>query len=577
MSGYLGDLTSIQEHNLVQLRKDVLLAKSEESEEECYFNDTPDDVLLLKFLRACDWDYTKALERVLGALRWRHQTSLQFEDLPEGLLEHGICYLLPEMDNLGHPVLYWHIERVNKIAAWSYQGSETIMRLLLFWLEVSNKIQPAGSEKITVVLDFKHFLCDDVDMKVIQEFGYPKFNQYYPEMLAQCLVINFSEEVQEIWESMTNTFFVRQTSSKVTFLEQPRQLEQFLPLSIISSTLGGQFFEPHHPIQPEQYYPQLQQDQDSRISEDMDNREYELALKNDSTSALSPSSLSSRKRRKSWSTFDSRPNQVEASEKSKIKFIPFTCEPFPTLFLRYPTSSGISRGSFKVTNPNPVSYRFLCKSSVKTIRLTPVSESDILQPQQTCLINVLFDNGQPVGKNYHFAASIHFKSAPCEGDGKMRFFQNRQKPRVDNFILNVKFMASQEQLQSYVQLNKLAMETADAKAKEKEQKEAEQQQLLQPLRSPSLSKSPDLKSKTKFVAIARKFSTSRNIPNPKQETTSSSDVSNTDDVGIQTHLRAEMAELKAQLQRVQDWQHRQHNLIMLLIGLVVIQILLFLW
>ncbi|KAL3622735.1 Patellin-6 [Castilleja foliolosa] len=179
------------------------------------------DVILLKFLRARDFNVHDALTMVLNCLSWRKEFGADVvldEDLGFKDLEGEVAYL-QGFDREGHPVCYNDYgvfkdkemydnvfgddEKVKRFLRWRVQVLERGIKMLNF--------KPGGVNSIIQVTDLKDMPKKELWVATNQIVSL--FQDNYPEMVAKKIFINVPWYFSLVY-SMFSPFLTQRSKSK---------------------------------------------------------------------------------------------------------------------------------------------------------------------------------------------------------------------------------------------------------------------------------------------------------------------------------------------------------------------------
>ncbi|OLN86919.1 CRAL-TRIO domain-containing protein C23B6.04c [Colletotrichum chlorophyti] len=174
---------------------------------------------LLRYLRATSWNPKEAQKRLLGTLVWRREYGL------EGITPEHIS---PENETGKQVILGFDKERrVCQYLTPGRQNTEPSPRQvqhLVFMLERSIELMPAGQEKLSLLINFK---TSKTRSNTAPGLGQARevlsiLQTHYPERLGRALIINVPWVVNGFFRLIT-PFIDPMTREKLKFNEDMRQ------------------------------------------------------------------------------------------------------------------------------------------------------------------------------------------------------------------------------------------------------------------------------------------------------------------------------------------------------------------
>ncbi|KAJ1967934.1 phosphatidylinositol transfer protein csr1 [Dispira parvispora] len=200
--------------------------------------DHPDSILL-RFLRARKWNVDKALAMILTALRWRIESrvdeviTLGEEGLDLKILEKGISFLHGE-DKQGRPVVVTRVKMHRK----DDQTVEEMTRYLIWTIETLRMFLAPGMETVTIIFDLSDFTMANMDFNFVKIL-IRCLEAYYPESLGALLIYNAPWIFSGVWR-MISPLLDPVVASKINFIDQKQQFENFIDPTQLVDWLGGQ-------------------------------------------------------------------------------------------------------------------------------------------------------------------------------------------------------------------------------------------------------------------------------------------------------------------------------------------------
>ncbi|KAK6509409.1 hypothetical protein TWF481_004155 [Arthrobotrys musiformis] len=209
------------------------------------------DALLLRFLRARKWDVEKALVMMVSTMHWRGQ-EVHVEDIArdgeavafaaektdktaEGFMKQlrmGKSYI-HGTDREERPVCYVNV-RLHKAAD---QTPESLERYTIYLIETTRLMLKQPVDTAAIVFDMTGFGMANMDYTPVK-FMIKCFEAHYPECLGICLVHNAPWIFQGIWKIIRG-WLDPVVASKVHFTTKATDLTEFIPLSQLPKSLGG--------------------------------------------------------------------------------------------------------------------------------------------------------------------------------------------------------------------------------------------------------------------------------------------------------------------------------------------------
>ncbi|KAI4092559.1 MAG: hypothetical protein LQ344_003405 [Seirophora lacunosa] len=185
---------------------------------------------ILRYLRATKWDVNQATTRLQATLAWRHEYGLE-NHTPEYISPENATgkQVLLGFDINGRPCLYLNPEKQNT------QRSNKQVEHLVFMLERTLDLMPAGQEMLTLLINFDKKLGGDRPPMWQGKQVLNILQNHYPERLGRALVINIPWVVWTFFK-LINPFIDPATREKLKF---DQDLRQFVPPSQLLKTYGG--------------------------------------------------------------------------------------------------------------------------------------------------------------------------------------------------------------------------------------------------------------------------------------------------------------------------------------------------
>lgn len=249
MSGQLGDLSEKQQERLDRLKesvKDILTPRH-------------DDALLLRFLRARNFDLKKTEDMFRKDCVWRQEwkvdTVLTEWKRPEVIEKYWGGGLLG-CDKIGRPVwLDMYGRRDIKGIMHSVKGTDIMMNYI-WWNAQYEQIMKENAKLLNGgnPIDGMIVVSDQTDMEK-QGFWKPSmdlgkqimslFEQHYPEFLRMFIVINAPSVFNALW-AIVKPLMREETRKKTIILgtDYKEELLKWVPAEILPAKYGGTLTDP---------------------------------------------------------------------------------------------------------------------------------------------------------------------------------------------------------------------------------------------------------------------------------------------------------------------------------------------
>lgn len=185
------------------------------------------DVILLKFLRARDFNVNESFEMLINCLSWRNN----FE--AESILDHdlgfhdleGVVAYMHGYDREGHPVCYnaYGIFKDKEMYERTFGDDEKLQRFLRWRVQVLERgikmlhFKPGGVNSIIQVTDLKDM--PKRELRVASNHILSLFQDNYPEMVARKIFINVPWYFSMLY-SMFSPFLTQRTKSKFVICKE---------------------------------------------------------------------------------------------------------------------------------------------------------------------------------------------------------------------------------------------------------------------------------------------------------------------------------------------------------------------
>ncbi|CAF1119511.1 unnamed protein product [Adineta steineri] len=196
------------------------------------------DVTLLRWLRACKWQVTPAVQFMKDTLKWRHEwglRTLSAKGESNVMLEEctsGKAYYMGK-DKANRPVSYVH-------ASEHIRGQfpiEATEKFLILFMETGRDLAESHIEEGTVVLDMGNVSLKNLDYQYIK-FMIDAMQNYYPECLGVALIVNAPWSFSTVWK-IIRRWLDPVVESKIHFLNDSSELVKYIDPAVIPQRLQG--------------------------------------------------------------------------------------------------------------------------------------------------------------------------------------------------------------------------------------------------------------------------------------------------------------------------------------------------
>jgi hypothetical protein len=196
------------------------------------------DGLLLRFLRARKWDVEAAYEMLAACLKWRVEfgvTKLVMRGETESIQQQfatGKSFAF-NVDKNNQLICYNRVKFHDKNAQ-PLQESELFT---IYVMESCRKLLTRSVQRVTVVFDLTDFTMASMDYMNLK-FLVNCFQNYYPESLGKCLIVNAPWIFEGCW-AIIKQFLDPVVKSKVCFLKSYQELTTFIDADKLPEYFGG--------------------------------------------------------------------------------------------------------------------------------------------------------------------------------------------------------------------------------------------------------------------------------------------------------------------------------------------------
>ncbi|KAF7114914.1 hypothetical protein CNMCM5793_000684 [Aspergillus hiratsukae] len=241
------------------------------------------DGWMLRYLRFCKWNVSKAFILILKALQWRIR-EMHVDDglLPRGelfalhqsqepsigadgevasgflrQLQMGKCYV-HGVDRLGRPVCAVRV----RLHRPDDQSEEAMNRYITHIMESVRLLIEPPAETACVIFDMAGFTLANMEYAPVK-FIIRCFEIYYPESLGVLLIHNAPRIFAGIWKIIKG-WIDPDIVAKIHFTKTVEDLAQFIHPSQVVSELGGDEDWEYEYIEPEMDENHLMEDDEAR-------------------------------------------------------------------------------------------------------------------------------------------------------------------------------------------------------------------------------------------------------------------------------------------------------------------------
>jgi len=234
MSGYVGDLSPVQEKCLHDLQERINnLADTNLNQ---YAKSFVDERIYLRFLRARKWDVDAAYAMLVETLRFR--TTFQGAGVDAITLRSVINEVregksfFHNLDKERRPICYIQVRHHDPARTDPPEGQ----RFSLFMMEYGRTLLHPPVETVTMIFDMTDTGRKNMDLKTLQ-FTIQSLQNHYPESLGKVLVYNSSWLVYGIWK-VVRPWLDPITAAKVVFVDKQTITDYISPENLMAE-YGG--------------------------------------------------------------------------------------------------------------------------------------------------------------------------------------------------------------------------------------------------------------------------------------------------------------------------------------------------
>eukprot|EP01132_Coremiostelium_polycephalum_P009069 gene9069-11107_t len=183
-----------------------------------------DDTLILRYLRAREYQLDAAFDLFKGTLAWRK--SYKPHEITAESLSHeastGKQYVLGK--SLGRSVIYMRPVRENT------KNYDKQIQLLVYNIEraISYMDQHKGHEQIVLVIDFNNYSIFNAPPMSVSKQTLDILSHHYPERLGNAFLIDTPFIFNVFWKAI-HPFINKCTAKKIIFVNGEKQKKKILP------------------------------------------------------------------------------------------------------------------------------------------------------------------------------------------------------------------------------------------------------------------------------------------------------------------------------------------------------------
>jgi len=233
-------LPKITRHNITNDEAQFRLEEFKQSLEkskEVELNGVPvfyDDAMLLRFLRARNFDVSKSLQMAVKFYKWWKETKIediQINDF-KSELEKQLYYILG-MDPAGRLTMLVYPRKFDP----KNRNTAEFVKMFLYTMVAIEKVQ-SPVEQVNVIVDLEGFKpqknLDYELLKIMLDI----FQNYWPERLNLAVVINAPKLYDVVWK-LVKKLLDQETKKKVIF-SSTKELHQTFPRKLLPPQYEGE-------------------------------------------------------------------------------------------------------------------------------------------------------------------------------------------------------------------------------------------------------------------------------------------------------------------------------------------------
>ena len=193
---------------------------------------------LLRFLRSRKWNPEAALSMLIESLRWRREYSVR-KVFSEGERKLNLSILRSGKG------FFWGYDKDNRLISYYFprkhdmfaQPSKDTFRHIIYQTELGRRLFHTESETLLVIFDLKGITWRSLDLNTMR-FVIRCFQEYYPESLGPCLILNAPWIFWGFYE-LIKPLLDPDIVSRIKFLEDVSQLSEYISGEMLLTCYGG--------------------------------------------------------------------------------------------------------------------------------------------------------------------------------------------------------------------------------------------------------------------------------------------------------------------------------------------------
>lgn len=214
----------------------------------------PPDMIMLKFLRARNWDVDRGIAMLARCIKWRIESDIVgvITKGDQGLSEEDPAYLkqgesgkvyAASMTDQHMPIIFIEVRK----HLTKDQSGETMRNFIIMCTECFRSLISYPNDKIVIVFDLAGFGLKNMDwgalISIIQVL-----QNYYPETLFKLYIHNAPWIFQGLWKIISGMLDPA-VRSKVGFTGKVKDFD-LIPIERVPERMGGTLVEPYSWIPP---------------------------------------------------------------------------------------------------------------------------------------------------------------------------------------------------------------------------------------------------------------------------------------------------------------------------------------
>ena len=232
--------------NGLEMKEDFSLKKSLYAGEffEMVANAHPDSVVL-RWIRGRKWRIEHALEQIFQTLQWRIDWGVAKvvangeDELSTEEFQTGKSYF-QSFDKKGRPICYVSVKEHVK----GQFPSESSEKLTVFTMETGRKLLKYPNESVTAIFDLTDFAMKNMDYQHVK-FLIKILESYYPESLAQALIVNAPRIFNSCW-FIIKRWLDPNVEEKFHFIKNSNDLLRYIDPSSLPKRFNGTLPDFHY-------------------------------------------------------------------------------------------------------------------------------------------------------------------------------------------------------------------------------------------------------------------------------------------------------------------------------------------